>query len=76
MAVIPLQYDLFDSTDEVSILRKEVESIHSSSENVRRGLFARHKKLETAFNELLNMHLQQQEEIAKMRSELILMRNK
>lgn len=66
-----IQYDLFHETDELSEIRRELAAVQQSSENVRKGLFARHKKLETAINELLQVTISQQEEIAKLRILLI-----
>lgn len=61
--MIAIQYDFFEQVDELSILRKEIESVQESSDSVRKGLFARHKKLEDSLNTLLGMYLEQQKEI-------------
>lgn len=72
---IPIQYDLLDDYDEISILKKEMLVIHEKSENVRRGMFVRHKKLEEGQGELLKMILKQQDEIAMLRRLLIEVKN-
>lgn len=42
---LAIQYDLFESNDEVSLLKKEIELMNSSLNNTRRGLFARHSAM-------------------------------
>lgn len=46
-----IQFDLFENKDLVEI-KKTLESVKTSSENVRRGVFARHDKLEKLVTEL------------------------
>lgn len=47
-----VQLDLFEEMTEVDILRKELADVKQSSENVRRGIFARHNALSKLFLEL------------------------
>lgn len=49
------QLDMFEDI-EISTLKEEMKKVRETSENVRRGLFARH-------NELAKMFLSQQQEI-------------
>ncbi len=74
MAAI-IQYDFFDKNDDLSILKKEIEYYHEKLENVRKGLFSRHHQNQKAINELLSMILCQQEEIAKLKCEIIKIKN-
>lgn len=67
---LQIQYDFFEPNDEVSILHKEFDALQEQVERVRKGLFARHNKLDSAINELLRLYIQQQEEIAQLRKEL------
>ncbi len=50
-----VQLDLFQEKSEVDLLREELKEVRSRSENVRRGLFARH-------NELAKLYCIQKEE--------------
>ncbi len=47
-----VQLDLFEELSEVDILRKELADVKQRSENVRRGIFARHNELSKLFLEL------------------------
>lgn len=49
------QLDIFEEVN-ISILKDELKKVKDSSDNVRKGLFARH-------NELAKMFLAQQQEI-------------
>ncbi len=51
-----LQLKLFEETTEVDILRAELAEARARSENVRKGIFARH-------NELAKLYIQLKEEI-------------
>ena len=64
MRKMDVQLDLFDSNDEMSLLRKEIDLIDNRTRNVQRGLFARH-------GDLVKMVLKQQEEIDRLRELLI-----
>lgn len=55
-----MQLDLFSSND-VELLKLEITQVKTSSDKVRRGMFARH-------NELAKMYLQQQQEIDYLKS--------
>ena len=58
----PIQLDLFEEYDELTLLRKELAQVRESGEKVRKGLFARH-------NELSKMYLdlkQDQENIRRL----------
>lgn len=57
---LPIQYDLFESNDEISLLRKEIEALREQNANVRKGLFARHA-------ELAKLWLKQQDEIDQLK---------
>lgn len=46
-----MQLDLFEK-DEVKLLREELERVRKSSDNVRRGIFARHDELAKKYLEL------------------------
>lgn len=52
----PVQLDLFEKMDDLTLLKKEVEEIRIRGDNVRRGLFARH-------NDLAKLFIEQQEQI-------------
>lgn len=58
--MLALQYDLFEENSEISLLRKGIEFIRTSSKNVRKGLFSR-------YNELMKLYLKQHEEIEMLR---------
>lgn len=47
-----VQLDLFEELSDVDILRKELADVKQRSENVRRGIFARHNELAKLFVEL------------------------
>lgn len=47
-----VQLDLFEELSEVDILRRELADVKQRSENVRRGIFARHNELSKLFLEL------------------------
>lgn len=69
---LPKQFDLFHQEEnELTQLHRDFDELKTACDNVRKGIFARHKKLEEADNFLLGMILQQQEEIEKLRSMLI-----
>lgn len=70
-----IQLDFFEKNDDLTLLKKEVEYHYEKLENVRKGLFARDNQKQKAINELLNMILAQQDEIAKLKSEIIKIRN-
>lgn len=38
---IPIQLDIFEETDELSLIQKELTAMQESNANVRRGVFAR-----------------------------------
>ncbi len=60
---LPIQFDLFEPYDEISLLRKEIDVLREQSANVRKGLFARH-------NELAKLWLKQQDEIEDLKRSL------
>lgn len=47
-----IQFDLFNELSELEIVKKELEDVKTRSENVRRGLFARHNALAKMYIEL------------------------
>lgn len=55
-----MQLDLFEK-DEFVLLKEEVEKLHQSSENVRKGIFAR-------YNELAKMYMSLRQEIDAFKS--------
>jgi hypothetical protein len=61
---IHLQLDLFETEDDMSLLKKENKALFDRVENMRRGLFARH-------NELMKLYIKQQEEIDRLRGMMI-----
>lgn len=67
---IHLQLDMFESNEEIDVLRREFESLYEQMERVRKGLFSRHNKLENSLNELILMILSQQEEISILKLKL------
>ncbi len=58
-----IQFDLFESNDEISLLKKELLIIDKKYSNVQRGMFARH-------GEMMKLILKQQDEIDKLKSML------
>lgn len=62
-----MQLDLF-RTDDVNFLCEEYKKVKESSDKVRRGIFARHDKLEKLLEE-------QQKEIDALKSEVRLLRS-
>ena len=59
-----VQLELFESNDEITLLRKEIVLIDDRTRNVQRGLFARH-------GDLVKMYLKQQDEIDALRGMLL-----
>lgn len=51
-----MQLSLLDPNTEIDLLKLEIEKVKQSSENVRKGLFARH-------NELAKMYIEAKQEI-------------
>jgi hypothetical protein len=47
-----IQLKLFEETSELDMLRAELAEVKARSENVRRGLFARHNELSKLYIEL------------------------
>ena len=47
-----VQLKLFEETSEIDMLRAELAEVKARSENVRRGLFARHGELAKLYVEL------------------------
>jgi hypothetical protein len=47
-----IQLKLFEETTEIDILKAELADVKARSENVRRGLFARHSELSRLYIEL------------------------
>ncbi len=64
---LQIQMDFFQENDEFEIFRSEIKALEQRQENVRKGLFARHNKLESALNELLNMYIKLQEEVSELK---------
>lgn len=50
--MVQIQLDLFNELSEIEIVKKELEDVRTRSENVRRGLFARHNELAKMYIEL------------------------
>jgi hypothetical protein len=63
-----LQLELFESYDEIDILRLQILSINKSCENVRKGLFARH-------NEICKRYIDLKEENENLRIRLARIEN-
>ena len=61
------QLDLF-TKEGIELINAKVEKTSNTSDAVRRGLFARHNRIEKQCSELQKMYEQQQEEIAKLKS--------
>lgn len=72
---LPIQYDFFEDDSELTLIQKEIDSMNTQIGNLRKGLFARHNVLEKSLNNLLQMYLNQQEEISKLRMSLIHIKN-
>jgi hypothetical protein len=49
--MLPIQYDFFESEEEseMSTMKKLIENVKNSSDNVRKGIFARHGELYKLF---------------------------
>jgi len=62
-----LQFDLFESNDEESLTRQELNLVKKELTNVRRGIFSRFDALRREFEFKFN---QQQDEIDKLKSML------
>jgi hypothetical protein len=62
--MMEVQLELFESNDEITLLRKEIVLIDQRTRNVQRGLFARH-------GDLVKMYLKQQDEIDLLRGLLL-----
>ena len=56
-----VQLDLFQEFSETDLLRKELADVKQRSENVRRGIFARH-------TELCKLFLELKDEVDKLKS--------
>jgi hypothetical protein len=72
---LSIQYDFFKNDSESDLVRREIDAINDQVNNVRKGLFARHRTLETSLNNLLKLYLDQQEEIAKLKMQMIKIKN-
>ncbi len=73
---LTIQYDFFKKDSDADLLRQEIDAINDKVNNVRKGLFARHRTLETSLNNLLKLYLDQQEEIAKLKMNLLEIKNR
>lgn len=62
-----VQLDLF-TREGIEILNAKVEKTSNTSDAVRRGLFARHNRIEKQCHELQKLYEVQQQEIAKLKS--------
>jgi hypothetical protein len=60
------QLDLF-TKEGIEILSNKVEKTTTMSENVRRGLFARHNRIEKLFYELQDKLEEQQKEVCRLK---------
>jgi hypothetical protein len=47
-----IQQSLFESNDDISLLRREIQALTEQLANLRRGLFARHGQLEMQIQEI------------------------
>lgn len=68
---LAIQYDLFEPTDDISLLKKEIEALELSQQAVRRGLFARHNQLA----ELVMSQHKQIEELNKRLNQFVGQKN-
>lgn len=41
-----IQLEIFESNDEISLLRREIAIVRQQSDNVRKGLFKRHSEIQ------------------------------
>jgi hypothetical protein len=55
-----IQFDLFEETSDIDILKQELAEVRSRNENVRKGIFARH-------NELCKMYISLKEEVESLK---------
>ncbi len=55
-----IQYELFESNDDIAIVQKEIIELRVAQNNLRKGLFARH-------NDLSRLYMRQQEEIERLK---------
>jgi hypothetical protein len=58
-----IQYELFETNDDISLLQKEMSELRVSQNNLRKGLFARH-------NDLSKLYMRQQDELEKLKLKL------
>jgi hypothetical protein len=56
-----VQLDLFNPKSEMDLIREELKQVRERSDNVRRGLFARH-------NELAKIYMRIEEDHEKMKN--------
>ncbi len=61
---LPIQFDLFEKNDEMSLIRKEFEETRKMADNVRKGLFARQ-------NEFMKLYMKQEERLNRIEQLLI-----
>lgn len=62
-----IQFDLFNELSEIDLLKKELEEVKTSSENVRKGIFARHNALAKLYMDLYDKCMHLQIELQKMK---------
>lgn len=74
MAVV-IQYDLFEDQNELSEVKKDIEFQRLQLDKYRKSLFAKDAEKGKALNQLLTMILEQQEEIAKLKTQMIKLTN-
>jgi len=65
---LQIQLDFLESTDEIDVLHREFDALQELVDRLRKGLFARHDKLNSSINELLNMYIKQQKEIEELKA--------
>lgn len=59
-----IQFDLFESNDEISLLKREISNMRKSQDNVRKSLFAQN-------NSLTKLCFSLKEELHELRSLMI-----
>lgn len=67
---LQIQYDFFEETDDVSMLKKEQNALALHVDKVRKGLFARHNTLNSSLNELLRLYLELKAEMDLLKRNL------
>ena len=63
---VPIQYDLFEKVDEITILQHEVQSLRESNSNVRKAAFAGLNSMALQLSELTELVMEHHAKIDEM----------